>query len=233
MIDENAIFQPETFLYALSRGRVLYGLTQNKSFAHGGIFKEPIEIYLHDYGHICLILTYFFENDEDLYQKTLSYLIRIASKFYQLICEDKIFSESAEEYNRAILIAFYLLHENVIEFISLIPSDDQLDFYILDQLKEKMINTLTSSLVSLKTHLKSPKQKILHKLRFYQLSSDFEIKFEADHASELVRVCPELEQKIYGSKQKDRTLYYNSKKTLKEFKKIIELFSNKIIPYLD
>ncbi len=44
------------------------------------------------------------------YAVLASCLAQMAAKFYQLICEEKIFGESGKEYDRALLAAYYLLH---------------------------------------------------------------------------------------------------------------------------
>lgn len=206
MMGKNSIFQLETYLYALSKGCVLYGLSDEETIAHGGLFKASIEIYIHDQSHYAGLLADRGKCTEEVYKKSADCIVNIASIFYKFICIDKIFGSSGKDYNRALLASFYLLHENIIEFM---PSryTNSLSYSILS-LEMKMIQTFEAflNISMIEFDISSDKA---------QLSSDFDIKLASDFPSELVRVFPELEHEIYGKEDRDRSLFYDAKRTLR------------------
>ncbi|MDP1975639.1 MAG: hypothetical protein Q8K37_06690 [Alphaproteobacteria bacterium] len=206
MMGKNSIFQLETYLYALSKGCVLYGLSDVQNAAHGGLFKAPIELFIHDQSHYAGLLADRAKCTEESYKKSADCIVNIASIFYQFICIDKIFGNLPRDYNRALLAEFYLLHENIIEFI---PSryTNSLSYSILS-LEMKMIQTLEAFLNISMMELDISSDKA-------QSSSDFDIKLASDFPSELVRVFPELEHEIYEREDRDRSLFYDGKRTLR------------------
>jgi hypothetical protein len=207
MMGKNSIFELETYLYALSKGCVLYGLSDVQNAAHGGLFKAPIELYVHDQSHHAGLLADRAKCTENVYKNSAICLVNIASLFYQFICIDKIFGHSGRDYDRALLAAFCLLHENIIEFIPARFSSSASLSYVIMSLEIKMIQTFEAFLNIATIQLNIPLNDVV-------VYSDFDIKLASDLASELVRVFPELSYEIYAD-NRDKTLYYDAKKTLK------------------
>lgn len=217
MMGKNSIFQLETYLYALSKGCVLYGLSDEENSAHGGLFKAPIELFIHDQSHYAGLLADRAKCTEEVYKKSAVCIINIASIFYQFISIDKIFGSSGRDYNRALLAAFYLLHENIIESIPARLLKAASLNYLIMGLEIKMIQTLEAFLnISMMAFDPS--------LDVDESSSDFDVKLASDFPSELVRVFPELEQEIYGKEDRDRSLFYDAKRTLRHHSSNIAWF---------
>lgn len=234
MIGEDAIFHFETFFYALSKGCVLFGLTDEQSFAHGGIFKAPIEVYAHDQSHHDWLLEVEQNCDEYTYEYTRNSLVEIATKFYELLCVNRIFGDVAtQDYKRARLAAFYFLHENRVGSITRSWSSSLQE--VFGKLMSKMISRLGVDLGATNTYLKRPEiQPFLYDVGFIEQGTDFDIKFGCEHSMLLVDVFPELADEIYGKNNdgQDRTLYYHAQMTEKHLLDTIDWFFKKIIQHL-
>jgi hypothetical protein len=93
---DKALFSEEAYLYALSKGVILYGLTDSLTLAHGGIYKRPMELFIHDQGHHNEILDPNPEAkvSEDTYSRLSQVVQEMAAQFYTLIKHSGIFEEA-------------------------------------------------------------------------------------------------------------------------------------------
>src|SRR5437763_678167 len=90
---QHALFSEQAYLYALKKGIILYGLSGENLNVHGGLFKRPIEVFIHDQTHLHEILT---PNPKEpisckVYERAANIVKEMASKFYDCINNPTIF----------------------------------------------------------------------------------------------------------------------------------------------
>ncbi len=234
---DKAIFSEETYLYALSKGIILYGLTDGLTLAHGGIYKRPIELFIHDQGHHNEIL----DPDPEVkvskhtYSRLSQLVQEMAAQFYTLIKHSGIFEEA--EKKKAFRAAFNLLHEHEIfscrtqlTQISVTKQD------LLGILKDRFIDRTLSrfpinnkmkppSLMSSgEKALRSPYAGLAQKDEFY-----FNERFYSDLATGIIDIYPDAESEIFGTETDlDRNIWYDFQSTRKWNGTLIEWFYDKI-----
>ena len=105
MTGENAIFSEEAYLYALSKGVLLYGLDHQEHSVHGGIAKRSGEVIAHDQAHHHQLLAPASEEEvsEEIYAMMAGIIKDMAGRFYNLIKHGNIFEE--EKKARAPILA--------------------------------------------------------------------------------------------------------------------------------
>lgn len=234
---DKAIFSEEGYLYALSKGIILYGLTNDLTLAHGGIYKRPMELFIHDQGHHNEILDPDpeVEVSKDTYSRLSQVVQEMAAQFYTLIKHSGIFEEA--EKKKALRAAFNLLHEH--EIFSCRTELTQrfvIKQDLLSILKDRFIDrTLSRFPVNNKMKppsLMTPREKALRSLYSDLAQKDefyFNERFYSDLATGIVEIYPEAEPEIFGTETDlDRNIWYDFQSTRKWNGTLIEWFYNKI-----
>ncbi|MDI9636315.1 hypothetical protein QPK87_33360 [Kamptonema cortianum] len=234
---DKAIFSEEAYLYALSKGIILYGLTDDLTLAHGGIYERPIELFIHDQGHHNEILDPDpeVEASENTYSRLSHVVQQMATQFYTLIKHSGIFEEA--EKKKAFRAGFNLLHEH--EIFSIRTQLTQIFIThqeLLGILKDRFIDrTLSRFPVDNKMKppsLMSPGEKALRSLYPDLAQRDeffFNERFYSDLATGIVEIYPEAESQIFGTETDlDRNIWYDFQSTRKWNGILIEWFHDKI-----
>jgi hypothetical protein len=234
---DQAIFSEEAYLYALSKGIILYGLTNGLTLAHGGIYKRPIELFIHDQGHHNEILDPDLKAkvSENTYSRLSQVVKEMAAQFYTLIKTPGIFEEA--EKKKASRAAFNLLHEH--EIFSTRTQLTQTSITkqeLLGILKDRFID-LTLSRFPINNKMKPPSlmkpgEKAFRFLYPSPAQEDefyFNERFYSDLAKGIVEIYPEAESEIFGTETDlDRNVWYDFQSTRKWNGTLIEWFHNKI-----
>lgn len=241
LTEEKAIFSEEAYLYALSKGIILYGLTDGLILAHGGIYKRPIELFIHDQGHHNEILDPDCETEvsHDTYFRLSQVVQNMAGQFYILIKGPDIFKE--EEKKKAFRAAFNLLHEHeVFSIRTQLTQSSTPRKELLKTLVERFINvTLRRLPINNKMKppsLMSPGEKAFRVLYPDPVQQDdfyFNERFYSDLAKGVIEIYPEAESEIFGTETDlDRNICYDFQNTRKWNTTLIHWFQEKIQDHL-
>jgi hypothetical protein len=170
-------YQLKTFFYALSKGVGLEGISSATFAGHGGSFPFPTLALAHDGGHMEELRgAQEFSKHSN---KAVTVLKNFAKQFLQILDENEVFLGNENEH--ALLAAFMLIHETQIkQFIA--PCLIDQDRHVLIDLKQLFLG-------------------ISHKLGYNEFKEDyprnFYYRFYSDLAFELIKIKPELKNKLF------------------------------------
>ncbi len=123
MLGDDASFDPLAYIYAVSKGVFLLGLTNNQDIsAHGRLFGGPATFTVHDIGH-SIRMTGIYDGDAE--QKIMR-IRKIATRFYSYITN----LPETEQHSEAWL-AYAILHENHTNIKMNLPEKDSIDVWHL------------------------------------------------------------------------------------------------------
>lgn len=234
---DKAIFSEEAYLYALSKGIILYGLTDGLSLAHGGIYKQPMELFIHDQGHHNEILDpdSELEVSEDTYSRLSHIVQQMAAQFYTLIKHSGIFEEA--EKKKAFRAGFNLLHEHEVfsirsQLTQIFITYQELLGILIDRFIDRTLSRFPVNNKMKPPSLMSPGEKALRSLYPDLAQRDeffFNERFYSDLATGIVEIYPEAESEIFGTETElDRNIWYDFESTRKWNGLLIEWFYSKI-----
>lgn len=234
---EKAIFSEEAYLYALSKGIILYGLTDGLTLAHGGIYKRPMELFIHDQGHHNEILDPDHEAkvSEHTYLRLSQVVKEMAAQFYSLIKHPGIFEEA--EKKKAFRAGFNLIHEHEIfpirtQLTQIFVTQQELLGILKDRFIDRTLSRFPINNKMKPPSLMSPGEKTLRSLYPDLAQRDeffFNERFYSDLATGIIEIYPEAESEIFGTETDlDRNIWYDFQSTREWNELLIEWFYNKI-----
>lgn len=231
-LEEKAVYSEEAFIYALSKGLFLYGLDHRENDVHGGIYRYPAYLFIHDIGHYCELFRPALVSGE-LYEKVRKLYIELAGVLYRLVNNEHYFSKAQKP--MAVRAAFLLLHENAfylrLSDIAALEEGDIDSFYKLAV--ESFYETIQLRLGKLcdVKPLRLNGKRLAGSKRGL-LPAEKDIRNGSDYAQMMAETYPDRGDELFGCLPEgsgERSLHYDGQLTLRLINNLISWFNMKLV----